>query len=365
MSALSQEGGTMAESTVGTPGSSSGPQFAGFKVRAQAGLVDEILLGLISTILVIETTRRLATPDPSLTVALLLLAAILPARILFRAAFVATTGQTPGKRWMGIMVHGPDARIPSVPRAIGRAIAVEALVLLRGVFIGWGDPVLIHVRDDRRAGHDFLAGTRVVHLPDVTRDPSWLIIGVLAIPWMLASAISVPVIPLRQNSDTMRPTIRTGDQMLVTRWEPSGDLASAAVGNVVVFVPRDEELADRLFVKRIVAAGGDTVRVQDGALIRNGEQVEEPYILEPVDYAWPPPEGRLREGLEVTEDGAVVVPEGHYFVLGDHRNDSNDSHRWGRMVDDEWVAHPFLPAENVRGRVLAIIWPPDRAGVVE
>jgi len=79
---------------------------------------------------------------------------------------------------------------------------------------------------------------------------------------------------------------------------------------------------------------GKTVVIHPGRVVRSGETLMETYIAEDPQY-------------RVTE---VVIPPGHYFVLGDNRNQSNDSHNWG-----------MLPADRLIGRAEAIFWPFNHA----
>jgi signal peptidase I len=80
-----------------------------------------------------------------------------------------------------------------------------------------------------------------------------------------------------------------------------------------------------LWVKRVIGKAGDVLEFKDGQVYRNGEKLEESYILEPMKM----------------KDGTVVVPEGHLFVMGDNRNHSTDSRRIGS-----------IPLSNVIGKVI-------------
>jgi signal peptidase I len=89
-------------------------------------------------------------------------------------------------------------------------------------------------------------------------------------------------------------------------------------------------------IKRVIGLPGETVTVQDGIVSVNGTPLEEPYITEPPAY-----------------NGIWDIPEGQYFVLGDNRNDSRDSHQWG-----------FLPHENIVAKAVWIYWPLGHFGKV-
>jgi signal peptidase I len=122
------------------------------------------------------------------------------------------------------------------------------------------------------------------------------------------------------------------------------------------------------FIKRVIGLPGDRVQIRagDGVYV-NGIRLEEPYVREPAEYDWPPPHSLVAQGdshFVWSENGGegpyYVVPEGHVLVLGDNRNDSNDSHLWRDPITGE--ARPALPLENVVGRSLVIFWPPNRFG---
>ena len=97
---------------------------------------------------------------------------------------------------------------------------------------------------------------------------------------------------------------------------------------------------DTNFVKRVVGLPGDTVELRNGWLYVNGERYEEPYIQD-----------EYRSGL-LNNFGPVTVPEGRYFVLGDHRNNSNDSRSQGAISRDMIIGHVrsvVFPFGNWRG----------------
>jgi signal peptidase I len=106
-------------------------------------------------------------------------------------------------------------------------------------------------------------------------------------------------------------------------------------GDVVVFEPPNRPTED--YVKRIVGLPGEAIEIRNGQVLVNGQPLAEPFHPQPGSYSMPP----------------RLVPEGHVFVLGDNRNNSNDSHNWGP-----------LPIENIVGRAWLSYWPPDQWGVI-
>jgi signal peptidase I len=133
-------------------------------------------------------------------------------------------------------------------------------------------------------------------------------------------------------STSMYPTLRENDRILVNKVAYRGK--ALARNDVVVFQAPREAGADDFgddFVKRVVALEGDVVEVHSGRLIVNGRVISEPFVNEPPEYELAP----------------YVVPAGKVFVMGDNRNHSNDSHRWG-AVD----------RERIIGRAICIYWPP-------
>lgn len=142
---------------------------------------------------------------------------------------------------------------------------------------------------------------------------------------------------------SMQPNFCNGDLILADKLTPRFN--SYKVGDVIVF--RHDVYDD--YIKRIVAVGGDTIKVKDGKVYRNGELINEDYL----------PKGRettIIFGDKLSENQEYQVPEGKYFVLGDNRPESSDSRRF-LAIDPE--------ANVIKGRVLAVMWPPQRARIFD
>jgi len=114
-------------------------------------------------------------------------------------------------------------------------------------------------------------------------------------------------------------------------------------GDVVVFkYPEDPE---RDFIKRVIGLPGETLEVRDKRVYVDGRPLDEPYV-----HYLVPPSGSAQFNEVTSYDlreryGPVTVPTGQYFVMGDNRDNSQDSRYWG-----------FLPREYIEGRALMIYW---------
>jgi signal peptidase I len=157
--------------------------------------------------------------------------------------------------------------------------------------------------------------------------------GVLALAALAVVGLRLFMLePFRIPSDSMAPTLRPGDQVLVDK--RAYDDRPPHRGDLAVFhAPRTGEI----LLKRVVAIGGDTVGIEDGALVVDGRRRREP-------YADP-------DAIDSVYFGPVRVRPGTVFVLGDNRANSEDSREFGAV-----------PTASLIGRVRARIWPPGRWG---
>ena len=141
-------------------------------------------------------------------------------------------------------------------------------------------------------------------------------------------------------SGSMLPTLQIGDKLFVDKvYFKFKDFQRF---DILTFIPPQNAQAEGVklgspWIKRLIGLPGDTIQVMDGKVYLNDKPLEEPYINEKPNYTY----------------GPVTVPDGMVFMMGDNRNNSNDSHFWG-----------FLPMENIKGKAFYRYWPTNRVGPV-
>jgi signal peptidase I len=160
-------------------------------------------------------------------------------------------------------------------------------------------------------------------------------------------------------SGSMLPTLQIGDHLLVNKFIygvklPFTQITFLSVSNpefadIIVFKFPEDESKD--FIKRVIGVPGDTLRIEDKQVYRNGKLLTEPYAQHTSPRTvkrsfpmsnWPPHDfdPRARDNL-----GPITVPEGAYFVMGDNRDESYDSRFWG-----------FVQEEAILGQAWIIYW---------
>ncbi|EAT11766.1 signal peptidase I [Bermanella marisrubri] len=163
--------------------------------------------------------------------------------------------------------------------------------------------------------------------------------------------------PFQIPSGSMEPGLVKGDFILVNKYAYGFrlpvlgtkviEMDDPARGDIMVFIPPHDP---RYFIKRVIGLPGDQIRYSNKELFVNGEKIlHEPTnlpmasssrVLELAEKDYTVQHYR---GLPSKGDGEWIVPEGHYFMLGDNRDNSGDSRFWG-----------FVPDENIVGKAFAV-----------
>jgi signal peptidase I len=139
------------------------------------------------------------------------------------------------------------------------------------------------------------------------------------------------------DGSSMEPNLHNNEYILVNKVDYRFE--SPHRGDIVVFraVPAGEP--DKDFIKRVIGLPGDRIWVHNGTVYVNGRPLVERYELERPSYPF----------------GPRTVPKGDYFVLGDNRNNSYDSHAWPT---------PWLPRNDIIGKAWISYWPPGDLGIL-
>ena len=170
--------------------------------------------------------------------------------------------------------------------------------------------------------------------------------GFNPISWIRDLALSVLIAvvlivfiyqPVKVEGTSMMPGLRDQERIFVNKFTYRFGIGSISRGDTVVFwFPGDPS---KSYIKRVIGLPGDLVEIDHGVVIVNGQRLTEDYVLaEYRDHQSSPPD-RLRQD--------------EYFVLGDHRNSSNDSRAWGTV-----------PRRNIYGKAVFVYWPLDQMGRV-
>lgn len=286
--------------------------------------------------------------------------------VLYLAVGTSSGRQTLGYRLAGlrVMLAGDDAVPIGFGRGLVRSLLDWVFTFLAFYGVGLVDYVPVAFTPARRALHDVATRTRVV----VTGPPRYLALAACAallvlIPFGVVYGVVRPFLMqgYYMPSPAMDPTMPVNTHFLVNRlvyrFRPPrrGDiLAFHAPAAAASYLPAG---ADTDYVKRVVGLPGEDLRMAGGKVILYGKgALPEPYVQAGYAHSLPDPNSmdgqddwfETRRSSLVRHGGAwwVQVPAGQYFVLGDNRNNSNDSHVWG-----------FLPRRNIIGKVTLVYSP--------
>ena len=185
------------------------------------------------------------------------------------------------------------------------------------------------------------AETQTLSLPPAS-DGNW-------VPWIrawirdfLAALFIASVIilffyqPVKVEGTSMMPRLTDQERVFINKFVYR--LEPIHRGDVVVFwFPRDPS---KSYIKRVIGLPGDSVQMREGAVYINGRKLDEPYVV---------PEYRGRQSL-----APAKISADEFYVMGDHRNSSNDSRIWGTV-----------PRRYIYGKAELIYWPLGRWGLLE
>ncbi|MDE2491502.1 MAG: signal peptidase I [Elusimicrobia bacterium] len=168
-------------------------------------------------------------------------------------------------------------------------------------------------------------------------------IGRLLVLTAIALAVVLPVRvwigePIVIASGSMTPTLRVGDLMILDRWALRG--RAPRRGEIVSFrCP----VADVDMVKRVIAVPGDVVQIKKKTVYLDGKPLDEPYAMH----------DRPKVRLEGDDLGPLTVPPGEFFVLGDNRDESDDSSVWKDAAGKRVY---YVRRDAIQGLVVPLPW---------
>lgn len=160
---------------------------------------------------------------------------------------------------------------------------------------------------------------------------------------LLSVLIAVLVIlflyrPVKVEGTSMMPGLLDQERLFINQFSYKFNISDIKRGDTVVFwSPEDDH--SKSYIKRVIGLPGDTVEVDRGDVVVNGSKLVESYV--PQEYR------------DERSYGPEKVPANEYFVLGDHRDLSNDSRSWG-----------FVPRSYIYGKAVFVFWPPEHIGSV-
>jgi signal peptidase I len=165
-----------------------------------------------------------------------------------------------------------------------------------------------------------------------------------AVSWLRDLALSVVIMiivilflyqPVKVEGTSMMPSLVNQERIFINKFVYR--FSNIERGDTVVFqFPQD---TSKSYIKRVIGMPGDTITVEDGTVILNGAPLPEPYVK---------PENRDSHSYRT-----ITVEPDSYYVLGDHRNSSNDSRNWGTVKRG-----------YIYGKAVFVYWPLERLGLL-
>jgi signal peptidase I len=212
--------------------------------------------------------------------------------------------------------------------------------VLIGEFVAFQRP---EVRLDELIVFNTLPARRKGVFREWVESLTFTIIFVLVFTSYIAQATQVP-------TESMKPTILVGDHFFLDKIAFPANypetirhhLPRRKVNRLDIIAFKSPTDGNIPFVKRVIGLPGEAIEVKDKSVYINGRKLDEPYKIhvDSTTYSadsWTPDELRVRDNY-----GPVVVPPNQYFVMGDNRDNSNDSRYWGFVTWDEIIGKPLF-----------------------
>jgi len=167
-----------------------------------------------------------------------------------------------------------------------------------------------------------------------------------AISWLRDLSVSVVIAiivilflyqPVKVEGTSMTPSLVNEERIFINKFVYRFGFSDIVRGDTIVFwAPEDPS---RSYIQRVIGVPGDEVEIVDGTVILNGQRLQEPYVID-----------ANRDRMSMARR---TVEPGRYFVLGDHRNSSNDSRSW-------WT----VQRDAIYGKAVFVYWPLNRLGLL-
>jgi len=191
----------------------------------------------------------------------------------------------------------------------------------------------------RRSGLHFGKEKKKVNVPIVKEVITWIleiaIVLVIAFVFVYYIGFRTSVV-----GNSMSSTLENRQEILVNRFIYS--ISNPKPNDIVVFLPNGNEKS-HYYVKRVIALPGDTVQIKDGKVYVNGELLAESVETEKIENA-------------MMAENEIVVGEDEYFVLGDNRNNSEDS---------RYASIGNVKKDHITGEAWMVVYPFDRIGLLK
>ena len=149
--------------------------------------------------------------------------------------------------------------------------------------------------------------------------------------------------PVKVEGTSMMPTLVNDERIFINKFSFTFGIGDIHRGDTIVFYYPLDVSHDKSYIKRVIGLPGDRIRIADGQVYVNGQQLEEDYVAP--DY---------RDHVTWNDGREKTIPKDEYFVLGDHRSSSSDSRAWGNV-----------PKYDIYGKAVFVYWPLQKMGRVE